>query len=164
MCSLVRTGWKPVINIFFENICKELLLTQQLTNKRNLHGKHKSQDKESGISCIDSIRESSHEQQCKHVERDQVDNKHVSTPSRNLKKQQRVGWSSSFFYIFFSQDYHVKVGQGSQCCPEHGPCLNWLDPQEVGKHQGKNSNAFIIITSSYWATDVSRYNCNEAGG
>lgn len=65
------------------------------TNERNLHGKHKSQNKESGVGCVDSVRKSSHEQKYEYMKGNQVNNEHISTPRRNLQFEQ--------FKIMFSQ-------------------------------------------------------------
>lgn len=70
------------------------------------------------------------------MQRNQVDNKNVSSPS----------------------GHHVKIGKSSQGSPENGSSLDRLDPQVISEHEGKDGNAFVVIASSNRTRYVAR-NC-----
>lgn len=50
------------------------------TNKRNLHGTNQPQDVESCVGRVDAMRETTHEQQGKNVQGDEVNDVYVATP------------------------------------------------------------------------------------
>lgn len=50
--------------------------------------------------------------------------------------------------------YHIEVRQWSSSSPENRSSFKWFDPQEISEHQGKYSNSFIIIATSYRTRDI----------
>jgi hypothetical protein len=60
------------------------------------------------------------------MERDQVGNEDISTPSRN----------------------HVSVEKSTQSAPESGSNFESLDPEEEGKDEKENGNSLVIVAAS----------------
>ena len=93
----------------------------------DLHGAEEADDEEGVVGDIDPLRESSHEEEHKHVEGDQIDDEDVASPC----------------------GHHVEVGHGRQGAPVHGPSLDSLDPEVVGEHESKDGNTLIVITACH---------------
>lgn len=88
-------------------------------DKRNLHRKQQAQDVECGVAGEQTMRVPVHQQQHKHVQRNQIDDKHIATPC----------------------GHHVEIGQSSHGGPKHRAAFHRLDPEVVGKLQSKNGDA-----------------------
>lgn len=98
----------------------------QKTDERNLHAGQRAECVPTAVADVESRAVSSHADQDKDVERDQVGDENVSAPSRN----------------------HVAVEQGTQCTPECGSELHSLDPQIERKDEQENGNGLIVIAAS----------------
>ena len=56
----------------------------------HLHREHQAQDKEGGVGHVDAGGVAAHQQQHKHMQRDQVDDEHVASPRRYLVDKPRT--------------------------------------------------------------------------
>lgn len=86
------------------------------------------------------MREASNNHEHKNVQRNQINDKHISTPSRD----------------------HIKVGERSQNSPKHQTSLDALYPQIISKHERENSNSFVIIRAGNRATNITGHNTNKS--
>ena len=130
------------------------------TDERNLHGQDGTQNvdlnknKKGRARCvrnptlnyrwvghIDSMREVPGEHQCQHMQRNQVDQKDITTP-----------WGN-----------HVEVRQCTRCCPHHGSGLHGFDPEVVGQQHTEDGNGFVIVWASNRTRDITGYDRDETG-
>ena len=69
--SILGTGW-----------------LEEHTDKGNLHGKNESENKEGCVSSVDAVGIAPHQDEHKHMQRYEIDDINVSTPSWDLQKMQ----------------------------------------------------------------------------
>ena len=77
---------------------------RQESNEGDLHRGDKSDDKEGVVGDVDPLRESSHQEEHKHVEGDEIDDEDVASPG----------------------GHHVEVGHGCQGTPTEDAEVNSL--------------------------------------
>ena len=75
-----------------------------------------------------------HENEHEHVQRDEVDDKHVAAP----------------------RAHHVHVAERAERTPHNAASLDRLDPQEVGEHEREYGDALVIIGTGHRSRDISR--------
>lgn len=112
---------------------------RQETNEWNLHTAQRSESIPSGIADVEAGAITTHAKQNEDMERNEVSDKDISTPSRN----------------------HVSIEQCSQCPPHNRSILDGLDPQEEGEDKQENGNGLIIVTSSHGTGDITGSNSHE---
>jgi len=98
----------------------------QEADERNLHTGKRAKRIPRCIADIKPWAVPAHADQNKGMQRQQVGNEHISTPSR----------------------YHVSIEQRGQRAPEHGSILNSLDPQEEGEYKQEDGYGFVVVASS----------------
>lgn len=113
---------------------------RQETDKRNLHARQSSQGVPCGIANVNTRAVPSHAEQDEHMQRDQVSDEDVSTPS----------------------GHHVPVGQSCQGSPHDRSVLHGLDPEEEGEHKKEDSNRLVIIASGDGTGDITGDNSHES--
>lgn len=115
---------------------------RQETNKGDLHTSKRAQRVPGGVADVETRAVSSHAQQDKDVEREQVGDEDVTTPGRD----------------------HVTVEKSSKGTPHDGTLLDTLDPQVEGEDEEEDGNGFVIVTASHGTRDVTGGNAHEDGG
>jgi hypothetical protein len=111
----------------------------QESNKGNLHAGQRSKGVPSGVADIQSRAETTHADQHKGVQRQQVGNEDVSTPCAD----------------------HVSVEESCQTSPHNASNLDGLDPEVEGEDQEENGDGFVVVASSDGTRDVTRCNAHE---
>lgn len=114
----------------------------QETDKGNLHARQCSQSVPSGVADVQPRAETSHADQNEGMQRQQVGDEDVSTPSAN----------------------HVSVEQGSQASPHNASDLDGLDPEVEGEDKQEDGNGLVIVTAGDGSRDVTGRNTHEDGG
>ncbi|KAH3668312.1 hypothetical protein OGAPHI_002066 [Ogataea philodendri] len=113
----------------------------QEPDKRNLHGHQGSQRVPCAVGCVDFVVEPAHQQEDEHVQRNDVGDEDVSTPSTD----------------------HVEVEDGGQRAVEHRTCVDGLDPEEERDQQQGDCNCLVIIRSGNRSRDVTWGDSHEHG-
>lgn len=111
----------------------------QETNEGNLHASQRSQGVPSRVADIKPRAETTHADQHKGVQREQVCNENVSTPCAD----------------------HVTVEESRQASPHNASNLDGLDPQVEGEDQEENGNGFVVVAAGDGSRDISRRNAHE---
>ena len=112
---------------------------RQETHKWDLHARQCSQRIPRRVAHVQSGAESSHTDEHKGVQWEQVGNEDVSTPSAD----------------------HVAIEQSRQRSPYDAAFFHGLDPQIKGKDEQEDSDGLVIVRASDTSADVSRGNTHE---
>jgi hypothetical protein len=107
---------------------------RQEANKRNLHTRQRPQRIPRSIANIEPRAIPPHANQHERMQRQQIRNEHITTPSRN----------------------HVSVKQRRHRTPEHRSHLNRLDPEVKGKHQQEDRNGLVVVAPRHRPRNVTR--------
>ncbi|KAH3673948.1 hypothetical protein OGATHE_001928 [Ogataea polymorpha] len=105
---------------------------RQEANKRNLHRHQRSQGIPGAIRGVDLIVKTAHQKQNKHVQWNDVGDKHIATPSTD----------------------HVEVEHCGQSTVENRPCVDRLHPQEKGHEQQRDGNGLVIVRAGHRSGNV----------
>lgn len=111
----------------------------QESNEGNLHASQRSQGVPSGVADVQPRAETTHADQHKGVQRQQVCNENVSTPCAD----------------------HVTVEESSQASPHNASDLDGLDPKVEGEDQEENGNGLVVITACDRSRNVTGCNAHE---
>lgn len=111
-------------------------------NEPNLHGKQHPQDIHTVIRNVQPHGIPSSDQHHKDVKRNQVNNKDISSPSRN----------------------HVKVTKRRAKSPRQRPRLHRLNKEVKRQQKRENRHRLVVIRSSNGPRDVSRAYRDESSG
>lgn len=108
-------------------------------NKRNLHRQYGSQAIQNAVRHINAMRKTASHHQRNHMQRYQIDEKHVATPRR----------------------HHVEICQSRQQTIADRAGLHRFHPQKVCQKHAKDGNAFVVIWTGYRAAYIARYDWDE---
>jgi hypothetical protein len=101
-------------------------------DKGDLHGGECSEGIVRTIRDVETGRVTTHEEQDKGVEGEQVCDEDVSSPCGD----------------------HVKVKEGGESSPKGTSCFEGTDPEEEGEHEQENGNGFVVVGSCHRSRDV----------
>jgi hypothetical protein len=111
----------------------------QESNEGDLHAGQRSQGVPSGVADVESRAETTHADQHKGVQRQQVCDEDVSTPCAD----------------------HVTVEEGGKTSPHNASDLDGLDPEVEGEDQEEDGNCLVVVTASDGSRDITGCDAHE---
>lgn len=115
---------------------------RQESNEWNLHASQCTKRIPSGVADIEPRAVPSHTDQDEGVQREQVGDENVTTPSRD----------------------HISIEQCTKRRPHRRTLFQALDPKIEGKDEQENGDGFVIVTSGNGSGDIPRSDAHEYCG
>lgn len=111
----------------------------QESNEGNLHAGQRSKSIPSRVADVQPRAETTHADQHKGVQREQVCNEDVSAPCAD----------------------HVSVEEGCEASPHNASDLDGLDPEVEGEDKEEDGDGFVVVASSDGSRDVTGCDAHE---